>query len=78
MGCDPKCAYTAALDGDGRRLMVSKCIGGKFPQETVHPMCPECLAAEIAEIQEQIDALSLGADLSKQYQAAKKKLNGGL
>ncbi len=76
MPCDPKCAYTAALDGNGRRLMVSKCFNGKYPQETVHPMCDSCLKIEIAEMQADISALTIGdASLADRYLAAKKKFN---
>jgi len=50
MVCDPKCFFTAALDGPrGRRLMISAGGKGKFPQGTLHPICDECASEQLED-----------------------------
>lgn len=47
--CNPKCAYTASVNSSGQRLMISQGGNSKFPKDTLHPMCQECLIAELEE-----------------------------
>jgi hypothetical protein len=51
MSCNPliKCAFTAALDGNGRRVMISMADNKKYPiPHTVHPRCDSCADEELA------------------------------
>jgi hypothetical protein len=49
MRCNPKCRYTASVDSRGQRLMISQGGDSKFPKDTLHPMCSECLEAQLGE-----------------------------
>jgi len=49
MPCNPKCHFSASMDLDGNRLMISAGGKSKFPLNVVHKMCDECAKGMLEE-----------------------------
>ena len=72
MPCTTKCIKTASLGPEKGRIVLSQYGNRKYPRvHTPHEQCPDCVAAEYAEMLADIKKLKgknvLGAELAAKW-----------
>ena len=71
-GCGSKCAFTATVDSNGNRLMVSMPGNSKFASNILHPRCESCADKELAHGKLMV-LFGNDADLVRKYEELTKK-----